>query len=121
VRHERFSDAGWCFDPQQDPTLTSPLLALPASQIRAIAVRVSTWAPHQQAQLFYAGPGEELREQRAVAWPLVGDGAPRTYTLALAGAAGWRGTIARLRLDPVALGDGTAGSATCVESLRLLP
>src|SRR5439155_8345585 len=112
VRQERFTGAGWCFEPQVDPSLVSPVLALDASQNRAIAVRMSTCAPQQRAQLFYAGPDGALREQHAVSWPLTGDGRLQTYTIALTGAPAWAGTIVRLRFNPIALG---AGSTTCVE------
>ncbi len=121
IYEEHFTQGGWCFTPQVDPTLMSPVLSLPAAQVRAIRVRMSTQTQHQHAQLFYTGLDGALREQYAVSWPLVGDGQPRTYTTVLAGAPAWQGTITRLRLDPIASGDDSPGSTTCVESLRMLP
>lgn len=119
VGRERFTAEGWCFDPQVDPRLTSPVLSLPAAQ--AITVRMRTSAPNERAQLFYAGPDGRMDEAHSVSWALAGDGAPHDYTVTLGGAPGWGGPITRLRLDPVTRGDGATGGATCVESLAALP
>ena len=113
-------DEAWCFDPQPDPILVSPLLRLDAGSVRAVEVTLSTTAADQRAQLFFAREDGVLSDERSVQWTLEGDGAPHTYPIPLDGAPGWEGTITRLRLDPIAVGDGTPASRTCVHALRFV-
>ena len=113
----RFED-GWCFNPQPDPILLSPLLQLPAGDIEAVEVTLATRAVGQTAQLFYGGPDGTLSDERSVQWAIDGDGDFHTYTIPLQGRIGWQGAISRLRLDPVAVGDGTDASRTCIRSMR---
>lgn len=120
VARESFAD-GWCFDPTVDPALVGPRLNLEATQIRAVEVTLRTAAAGETAQLFWAGPDESMTDERSVIWSLADDGASHTYTIPLADAPGWQGVITRLRLDPIAIGDGTSATRTCVESLRLVP
>lgn len=111
---------GWCFNPQRDPMLVSPRLSINAESIRALEVTMSTVAPNQTAQLYYGGLDGQLAEEHSISWPVEGDGQFHTYRLPLVGAPGWDGTLTLLRLDPIALGDGTAAARTCVTSLRLV-
>jgi hypothetical protein len=119
VSHESF-DGGWCFDPAVDPALVSPRLNLDAGQFRAVEVTIRTGASGETAQLFWAGADESMSDEQSVVWPLADDGVSHTYTIPLADESAWRGTITRLRLDPIAVGDGTEATRTCVESLRLV-
>jgi len=119
VANSSFAEA-WCFDPQPDPMLLSPLLRLDARSARAVEITLSTAAQGQTAQLFYAGQDGGLSDERSVQWAVEGDGAPHTYTIPLEGAPGWGGTISRLRLDPIAVGDGTSATRTCVHGLRFV-
>ncbi|WP_029215354.1 protein O-mannosyl-transferase family [Kallotenue papyrolyticum] len=114
-------EAGWCFDPQVDPALVGPRLALAAERARALEITLRTRAQGQTAQFFWAGPDDRFSEARSVSWPLIGDGRAHVYRIALADVPGWQGTITRLRLDPLAVGDGTAATRTCIEALRLRP
>jgi hypothetical protein len=120
IEAAQFAD-GWCFNPQSDPALLSPLLNLDATRFRSLEVTLRTSAPNQQAQLFFAGPDGVMSDEQSLVWPVIGDGVAHTYTLALAEAKGWQGQIQRLRLDPISVGDGSDGSRTCVESLKLVP
>jgi hypothetical protein len=113
-------DGGWCFDPASDPSLTSPILELDASTVGAVEVTLSTEADNQTTQLFFGGADGALADEKSVQWAVEGDGAPRTYTIPLRDAPGWNGTITTLRLDPIAVGDGTAASRTCVQQLRFV-
>lgn len=113
-------DGGWCFDPQSDPNLAGPLINLDASSVHSIEVTLATRAQQQTAQLFYGGVDGALSDEHSVIWKLHGDGKPHTYTIPLQGAPGWQGTIATLRLDPIAVGDGTAASHTCIQQLRFV-
>ncbi len=109
-------ERGWCFAPGSDPMLLSPRLDLPATAT-SVEVTLRTAAADQTAQLFWAGPDGAMSAAQSVEWPVIGDGAAHTYRVALPSS--WRGTVTRLRLDPIAVGDGTAASATCVDELRL--
>lgn len=111
---------GWCFNPQTDPMLVGPVLRLDAAPIKAVKVAMATSAKNQTGQLFYAGLDGAISDAHSVRWKLKGDGQPHTYTIQLKDAQGWQGTITRLRLDPIEVGDGTAGARTCVMSLSLV-
>ena len=113
-------DTGWCFDPQPDPILQGPVLALDAADVEAVEVTLSTLAQGQVGQLFWAGEDGVFSDARSVQWPVEGDGQSHTYRVPLAGVTGWTGTVTKLRLDPIAAGDGTPATRTCVEELRLI-
>jgi hypothetical protein len=113
-------DQGWCFDPEVDPILISPLLAVDTDGYSAIEIAMSTLAQGQSAQLFLGDQDGMISDERSVRWEVVGDGESRTYVVPLQGAPGWDGTVTRLRLDPIEVGDGTAANRTCVERLQLI-
>ncbi|MBC8077814.1 MAG: hypothetical protein H7Y32_17190 [Chloroflexales bacterium] len=108
---------GWRFTPARDPGLLSPLLHLDSAAVRAIEVRLANGTRALDAQLFYAGENGQLADGRSVRWTLEDTTEPRTYRVGLRGAPGWQGTITRLRLDPVGVGDG---GAVTVEWIRLI-
>lgn len=114
-------DGGWCFTPQVDPALVGPQIGVDSARFRAVEVTMRTAAQNQQAQLFFAGADGAMSDDRSVIWPLDNDGQTHTYTVPLSADRGWSGSIARLRLDPIAIGDGTDATRTCVESLKLIP
>ena len=109
---------GWRFTPGSDPNLLSPLLHLDSAGVQAIEVRLANRTRARDAQLFYAGADGQLADARSVRWALQNTSEPHTYRVELRGAPGWRGTITRLRLDPVGVGDG---GAVTVEWIRLIP
>ncbi len=117
VADSRFA-AAWHFRPEVDPWLTSPLLDLQADRYEAIEIRLANGTKARDAQLFYAGPDEQITEQHSVHWTLKPTADPVTYRIDLRTAPGWSGTIMRLRLDPVGVGDG--GEMT-LEWVRLVP
>lgn len=112
--------AGWCFDPAVDPILSAPLLALDTATVQAVEITMSTAAQGQSAQLFWSGPDGIMSDEDSVRWELTGDGEPHVYSVPLRGATGWTGIVNRLRLDPIAVGDGTAATRTCIEQMRLV-
>lgn len=116
VGGERFAD-GWRFVPQVDAALMSPLLQVDASEVTAIEIRLANGTRSRDAQLFYAGPDGRIDEERSVRWELEATPEPATYRVELRGAPGWDGVIARLRLDPVGVGDG---GEIVVERIRLI-
>jgi hypothetical protein len=72
----------------------------------------------RDAQLFFAGPDGDISEARSARWTLAPSMDAVTYRIELAEQPGWRGTISRLRLDPVGVGDG---GELRVEWVRLVP
>lgn len=110
-------DGGWRFTPGVDPALTSPLLNLDASRYRAIIIQMANDTGARDAQLFYSSVDGQIDEQRSLRWTLDSTSESVTYELDLQGAAGWEGTITRLRIDPVGVGDG---GAMRVEAVRLV-
>jgi hypothetical protein len=100
----------------EDPTLTGPILNLPARRYGKVMVRMAVSAD-SEAQLFWQtedAPGlSELRSVRFAAKA----GVPVTYELPVRTSPHWRGVITRLRLDPTT----RAGVDVQVESVELLP
>ena len=70
------------------------------------------------AQLFFAGQDARIDERHSVRWTLKPTSEAHTYRIDLVGLPGWMGTITRLRLDPVGVGNG---GEVRVEWVRLLP
>lgn len=108
---------GWQFVPQTDPALLSPLLNIEATEYQAIEIRLRNLTQQRDAQLFFAGPDQQIREEASLRWELRPTTASETYRLDLASMPTWRGIITRLRLDPVGVGDG---GIIVVESIRLI-
>ncbi|HEU4328507.1 MAG TPA: glycosyltransferase family 39 protein [Roseiflexaceae bacterium] len=113
---QRFED-GWRAVPASDPSLLSPLLDIDADGYQAIEIRMASASGARDAQLFFASPDGALDEARSLRWSLAETDAPTTYRLELRDAPGWQGRIARLRIDPVGVGDG---GALLVEWVRLV-
>ncbi|MFP4440380.1 MAG: hypothetical protein ACLFVO_24355 [Chloroflexaceae bacterium] len=112
-------EAGWCFHPGTDPMLISPGLTLDAARYRTLEITMRSRAAGQTAQLFYADIDGLMDNSRSLTWELRGDDGWHTYSLDLRAAPGWQGTITRLRLDPVAVGDGSPADRICITRLRL--
>jgi hypothetical protein len=112
-------DAGWCFHPGSDPMLISPGLTLDAGRYRTLEITMRSRAAGQTAQLFYANIDGLMDNDRSLTWQLQDDDGWHTYTLDLRAAPGWQGTITRLRLDPIAVGDGSPADRICITHLRL--
>ena len=116
VHQERFEN-GWRFAPGSDPALTSPLLNLKADRYQAIEIRMANATRARDAQLFFTGLDGRFSEAHSVRWTLEPTSEAVTYRIELAGRPGWQGTITRLRLDPVGVGDG---DEVWVEGIRLI-
>jgi len=117
VRDERIGQ-GWHFVPGSDPSLTSPLFNIDASNYQAIEIYLANGTKAHDAQLFFAGPDGAIGEERSVRWDLKPSSDFEAYRVELAGRPGWQGPITRLRLDPVGVGDG---GEMIVVSIRLIP
>ena len=61
-----------------------------------------------RGQVYWAtSDGSGFEAERMLTFPIVGDGMSRTYKIDLSSAAGYRGGITRLRIDPA---EGAPGS-----------
>lgn len=114
VRDQRFEGA-WIFVPEQDPSLTSPLLRLDTSRISALELDIDNVTTASDAQLFVLGEDGLASEERSLRWKLAAG--QQTYRLELHGVPGWQGIVTRLRIDPVGVGDG---GVIGIKGLRLL-
>jgi 4-amino-4-deoxy-L-arabinose transferase-like glycosyltransferase len=113
-------DGAWCINPQSDPALISPRIDVDGSWANAVQVTMRTNAQNEQAQLFFADQNGAMSDERSVRWSLSGDNQSHTYTVPLTADIGWSGWITRLRLDPIAVGDSSEATRTCIESLKLV-
>lgn len=90
---------------QDDPQLIGPEQWWRAQTVPTIYVRGAWHTGQRVAQLFWAARGGSFEERRSATFPVVPDGRFRTYAVRLGGDALYRGTVTRLRLDPVAARD----------------
>ena len=93
-----------------DPVLQSPALGLPASEYRAVEVTLANDgnpAASARMQLFWSTAAEPaFSEARSLWLDVSNDGSWSTYRFDVSAAAGWAGTINRVRIDPIMYGDG---------------
>ena len=108
---------GWMLTPAADLHLVSPPLNLEATDWSTLEVTLATDIPNTAAQFFWIAPGQTATEERSLQWPLFSDGQPHTYRFDLSELSAWTGPIERLRLDPVAAGDGSV----TLQQLHVLP
>jgi hypothetical protein len=111
-------EGGWNLVPESDPALLSPALGLDASEFRALELVIDSGGVVGEGQLFWAGPDGQTDEARSLRWALRPAAAPQTYRLELAGQPGWAGPIARLRIDPLDVGDGRTLRVLAIRLLR---
>jgi hypothetical protein len=108
---------GWRMLPGTDPVLLSPPFQLPAADVSAVEITLAAATASRDLQLFLldtAGQAAEVRSLRAVLQP-----GPQLQTvrLQLSDAAELPAVIGGLRLDPVAVGDG---SKVTLAAVRLI-
>lgn len=95
-----------------DPQALSPETAFAAADAPRLYVRAAFRTSQSRAALHWRFPGEAgFPAARRLVFPVVGDGAERTYEIPLAGHPEWRGLIGGLRLDPT---DGGSAGDTVV-------
>jgi hypothetical protein len=109
--------AGWQLLPGSDPNLLSPLLQLDTSRYRGVVIRLANRTQARDAQIFLIGPDGRADEAHALRWQLRPGSEMQTYELDLRSTPGWSGTLARLRIDPIGVGDG---NMLVIESIQLL-
>ncbi len=117
VRDVRWQ-GGWQFVPASDPALLGPLVEIDTRRYQTLEVTLANGTSATEAQLFFVGPDDAVSETNSVRFAIAPQSPQTTYTVPLTDAPGWEGTIYRLRLDPVAVGDG--GAITLVQ-IRLIP
>ena len=99
---------------QADPQLIGPEGCWHAADVPTILIRAAYRTTNKTAQLFWETteqPG--FRPEQSVKFAVIPDGKFRTYEIRLASSAAYRGTIRRLRFDPVETGQ--PGETVAVE------
>jgi hypothetical protein len=90
---------------QNDPQMFGPEGCWQAKDVPTIYIRAAYRTTNRTAELFWETaekPG--FRSKQSVKFAIVPDGKIRTYELDVSSSATYRGTIRRLRLDPVETG-----------------
>ncbi len=107
--------------PGNDPMFVGPAVTVDASRYRTLRLRVANDgnpADASRMQIFWRRRGApDFSEPNSVWVELPNDGGWRTFTVDLGAQAGWRGTIERLRIDPVVRGNGRSVGLDFVELL----
>ncbi|NUQ62955.1 MAG: glycoside hydrolase family 99-like domain-containing protein [Pirellulales bacterium] len=97
-----------------DPTLSTQVVRVEASQLRRLSIRMKSSAA-ATAQFFWATKRSRATEATSVSFKVPGDGEFHDYTLDLGKNAAWRGQVTYLRFDPA----GASGVRFAVDSIRL--
>jgi hypothetical protein len=106
-------------DPAADPTLLSPLLSVPATDYSQLRIQMANQALQTAGKVYFATATDPtFDEGRAVPFTTVNDGLSREVTVDMASHAQWQGTITRLALLPVPVGNAD-GSDDWIEIDRI--
>ena len=118
------SGGTWALIPRPfdtDPKLVGPLLEIDTSIIKKINIRmVNDHHADTKFQLFWAtdSAGWNFSEAASVWLTVPTDGVWREYTIDLSSHPQWRGTVYRIRMDPVTVGNGNKFIFDYVRFLR---
>jgi 4-amino-4-deoxy-L-arabinose transferase-like glycosyltransferase len=120
ISGETFDGRGWCFAPMNDPNLYGPPLRADANAFTHLEISMSSGIKGS-AQLFYRdSPQVSYSEDKSYQFNIVPG--EQTYVVSLADSPSWSGTIAGLRLDPLAQGIPTSPeNRVCIREIKLLP
>gem|GEM_PF-3470230 len=120
IIEEGFRGEGWCFAPLADPNLYGPPLKLDVSQRKRLEINMSSGIGGK-AQIFYRdSPEVPYSEEKSVTFDV--EQGEQIYSIDLADAPGWPGTIAGLRFDPVEQGiPSSQDNRVCVREVHILP
>ncbi|MBN1874899.1 MAG: CHAP domain-containing protein, partial [Anaerolineae bacterium] len=100
------SGAAWVFNPGNDPYLLSPIISVSASDYNAIKIDMISHVNDTAGRIYFTtAANSSWGEDKAVAFTLNNDGQPHEYTINMNGNSNWQGTITRIRIDPVGVGD----------------
>ena len=99
---------------KDDPQMFGPEGCWEAKDAPTIFIRATYRTTNQTAELFWESAEKSgFRSEQSVKFAIVPDGKPRTYEVDLSTSPTYRGTIRRLRFDPVET--GRAGETVDVE------
>ena len=103
---------------ERAPRLVSPSRCWPAAAGAQLSITLTWNGPPSVGRVFWRRvDADALDAGRSVALALVADGQPHAYRIALAGAAGYRGLISGLAIDP--LGEPHPGAELVVHDIVL--
>lgn len=98
-----------------DPAVVCSFAPAECKRFSRVVVKMKVTGPDSSAQLFWTGPGGQVRERASVSLPVRGDGQFREYAFAVAGNREWRARVNHFRFDPVS----AKGCKVVIESVRM--
>jgi len=104
----------------EDPFLTSPPLAVSAEEVTAIEVRMRVDggpAGNSGGLFFTTRESPNWSGAKRVSFEVTADGQWRVYRIDVAGHPDWKGTVTRLRLDPIETGSEAAIGIDALEGV----
>ena len=104
---------------QPDPQLYLPPGLWKASQVPTLYVTAAFNTHQEEAEVFFAAPGEGFSGDRRISFPITGDGVMRTYPVDLASHPLYSGPMGHLRIDPIV--EQTPGDEVQLASIRFYP
>jgi len=110
--HVNASDTGWPFDgdmkvllDRDDAQMHSPATFFRAAEAPTLRVEAAFHTKETIGQIYWTTFGDQdFSEKSSIRFPIVGDGAFRTYTVNLAKSERYEGIITGLRFDPTPVG-----------------
>lgn len=123
--YQNASDTGWPVDQyldvrfnQNDPQLISPFTFWKAEEAPFLVIEAAFSSSQKQGVVMWQGLDEKGFSGNHIAtFPVQGDGGFHRIVIRLAEHAGYRGTLTRLRIDPV--GQAEPGASMKLRSVRL--
>ncbi len=98
-----------------DPAITCFFAPIEAKAFTRVVVKMKVVGPSGGAQLFWAGPGGQAREDASTSVPLICDGAFHDYVFLVAKNRAWRSRVNHFRFDPTSV----KGAKIVIESICL--
>lgn len=102
------SPGAWIIKVANDPQIISPPLSINANEYKGVTVKLASLARDRQAQVFFTTDSSpDFSEPKSKLMPIVNDGSYNQVSFDFSDNQEWRGTITRIRVDPVAGGNGS--------------
>jgi len=105
-----FNEPGaWIIKVGNDPQIISPLLSFDATSISAIQIHMASLATDRNLEVFFTTDSSpDFSPDKSSGFSsIINDGSYNTYTIPLNNNPAWHGRITRIRIDPVAVGNGS--------------
>lgn len=118
VDHNFSAPGAWIVGVRSDPQIISSPLGIDASRYKRIEISMASPGSNTTGQVFFTtNSSPAFSEDKSMQFTVIPGGAYQTYAVDFSTKPSWNGTIARLRIDPVANGNG---QDIGLQSVRLL-